>query len=224
LIRRRLYHNPWTLFILVVTGLSLVYIGGCRRAGNWLVKDEIAGQADAMVLLMGSFPPRVLQAIDIYNEGRTRRIIIVNEYRGPYKMLTDKGVEVIGTTAQALNALVTLGIPPDSITILPGEAQSTLTEVMVTVDYLSKHPEIRSLIIVSSPSHMRRSGLIFRKAIKFSGLDVTIGYSPSKYTGFNPGQWWKSKEDIQIVLSEYLKLTSFVLFENRTLKEHFQPN
>lgn len=207
-----------------MTCLCVVYVSGCRKAGNWLVTEELPDHADAMVLLMGTFPPRVLQAVDLYSEGRTGRIIIVNEYRGPYKMLTDKGVEVIGTTAQASNALITLGIPSDSITILPGEAQSTLNEAMVTMDYLSQHHEIKSLILVSSPSHMRRAKLIFRKAIIYSGLQVNVFCSPSKYTGFNPDKWWKDKEDIQIVLSEYLKLTSFMLFEKRTLKEHLHQN
>lgn len=207
-----------------MTCLCVVYVSGCRRAGNWLVTEELPDHADAMVLLMGTFPPRVLQAVDLYHDGSAGKIIIVNEYRGPYKMLTDRGVEVIGTSAQASNALITLGIPSDSITMLPGEAQSTLNEAIVTMDYLSQHPEIRSLIIVSSPSHMRRAKLIFRKAISYSELQVSVFCRPSKYTGFNPDKWWKSKEDIQIVLSEYLKLTSFVLFEKKSLKEHLQPN
>lgn len=207
-----------------MTCLCVIYVSGCRRAGNWLVTEEMPDHADAMVLLMGTFPPRVLQAVDLYSEGRTGRLIIVNENRDQYKMLTERGVEVIGTTIQASNALMILGIPPDSITMLTGEAQSTLNEAMVTMDYLSQHPEIKSLIIVSSPSHMRRSKLIFRKAISYSGLQVSVFCSPSKYTGFNPDKWWKSKEDIQIVLSEYLKLTSFVLFEKKSLKEHLQPN
>lgn len=213
-----------TIFLVFLFGLTVVYIGGCRRAGNWLVTEEVPDHADAMVLLMGSFPPRVLQAIDLFNSAESGKILIVEDYKGANKMLTDKGVEIIGTTEQAYNALMTLGIPPDSITILPGQARSTLTEAVVTTGYLSQHPEIKSLIIVSSPSHMRRARLIFRKAAKYAGLQITIGCSPSKYTGFNPEKWWKNKEDIQIVLSEYIKLTSFVLFEKQTLKEQLQPN
>lgn len=171
-----------------------------------------------MVLLMGSFPARVLQAVDLYKEGRAGKIIIVKEYMGAYKMLTDKGVEIIGTSTQARNALITLGIPADSITILAGDAQSTITEVKATMNYLTQHPEIESLIIVSSPSHTRRSMMIFNAAVRYAGMPVIVGCSPSTYTGFNPGKWWRNKEDIQIVLSEYLKITSFKLFEKKGLK------
>ncbi|MBE0673548.1 MAG: YdcF family protein, partial [Bacteroidales bacterium] len=147
------------------------------------------------------------------------KILIVEDFKDANKMLTDRGVEVIGTTTQARNALITLGIPADSITILPGEARSTMDEVIVTRDYLLHHPEIESLIVVSSPSHMRRARMIFRAALKNAKMPVSVWCSPSAYTSFNAEKWWKNKEDIQIVLSEYLKITSFVLFEKRTLKK-----
>ena len=67
-------------FILIV--LTVVYIDGCRRAGNWLVKEDVPEHADAMVLLMGSFPDRVMQAADLYNEGQADRLIIVHEEYG----------------------------------------------------------------------------------------------------------------------------------------------
>jgi len=219
----RFTRSKITFFIVLIV-LSAAFISGCRQAGTWLVKDDVPSHADAMVLLMGSFPARVLQAVDLYDEGRAEKIIIVKEYMGAYTMLTDKGVEIIGTTTQARNALITLGIPADSITILPGDARSTITEVKATINYLSQHPDIESLIIVSSPSHMRRAMMIFRTALRYSDIPVSVGCSPSTYTGFNPEQWWKSKEDIQIVLSEYLKITSFVLFEKRGLKGNEQQN
>ena len=49
----RLTRSKIIFFIILIT-LSAVYIGGCRRAGTWLVKEDVPGHADAMVLLMGS--------------------------------------------------------------------------------------------------------------------------------------------------------------------------
>lgn len=202
--------------------ISVLYVGGCRRAGTWLVKEDTPPHADAMVLLMGSLPDRVLQAADLYNEGRAGKIIIVTEYMGPYDMLSDRGVEIISFSTQARNSLITLNIPADSITMLTGDARSTITEAKVVRDYLLLHPAIESLIIVSSPSHMRRALMIFRSALKYYDMPVSAGCSPSVYSGFSPQKWWKSKEDIQTVVTEYLKLTSFVLFEKRGLKEDRQ--
>jgi uncharacterized SAM-binding protein YcdF (DUF218 family) len=133
-------------------------------------------------------------------------------------MLSVRGVEIISISTQARSSLITLNIPADSIIMLTGEARSTFTEARVVRDYLLQHPTIESLIIVSSPSHMRRASMIFRSALKYYDMPVSIGCSPSVYSGYKPQRWWKSKEDIQTVMTEYLKLTSFVLFEKRGLK------
>lgn len=203
---------------ILLIGSIIVFVGACRRAGTSLVKEDIPLHSDAMVLLMGSFPSRVLQAVDLYNQGQSGRIIIVQEYMGAYTQLIDRGVEILGTTTQARNSLIKLGVPEDSITIVPGDARSTISEVLAIRDYMDDHPEMDTLTIVSSPSHMLRARMIFRSAFNYKGMTVRIGCSPSVYTDFNSEKWWKNKEDIQIVLTEYIKIASFVLWEKRTLK------
>lgn len=204
--------------VILFIGLTIVFVGGCRRAGTCLVKEDLPRHSDAMVLLMGSFPSRVLQAVDLYNQGHSGRVIIVQEYMGAYAQLIDRGVQILGTTTQARNSLIKLGVPEDSITIVPGDARSTISEAIAIRDYIADHPEMDTLVIVSSPSHMHRARMIFMSAFKYDEIPVQIGCSPSAYTDFNPGKWWKNKEDIQIVLSEYIKIASFVLWEKRTLK------
>ena len=189
--------------------ISAVYIGGCRRAGTWLVKEDVPPHADAMVLLMGSFPERVLEAADLYHEGKAGRMLIVYEGMGPYQMLESRGAEVIRTTEQARNAAVALGVPADSITMLPGDARSTIDEALAVREYLRGTPGIDTILLVSSPAHMRRSVMIFNAALRNLPEPVYIGCSPSSYSAFNPERWWRRKEDIQSVLSEFLKIGSF---------------
>ncbi|MBK7733742.1 MAG: hypothetical protein IPI37_13520, partial [Bacteroidales bacterium] len=63
------------------------------------------------------------------------------------------------------------------------------------------------------------SSVIFGKAFKEAGLTVFTGTSGSgNYTGFNTDRWWRSKEDIQHVLTEVIKMGSFVTVEGRRLK------
>ena len=143
---------------------------------------------------------------------------------GGYLRLEERGVRIISTTDQARDAAVRLGIPADSITVLPGDARSTLTEAVVVRDYLSDKPETDTLILVSSPAHMRRASMIFKAAFRDSETPLVIGCSPSAYSSFKAEKWWRSKEDIQVVLSEYVKMASFVLFEKRVLKKDLQTN
>lgn len=211
--------NSKTTFLLVLVALSAAYIGGCRRAGTWLVKESVPSHADALVLLMGNFTDRVLQTADLYGSGLANRVIIAEESMGGYKGLTDRGVKIISHTSQAVRSLVALGVPADSITILPGDARSTLDEAVIVRDYIGTNPGLDTLILVSSPYHLRRSSVIFGKAFKEAGLTVFTGTSGSgTYTGFDADRWWRSKEDIQHVLTEVIKIGSFVTVEGRRLK------
>ena len=211
--------NSKTTFLLVLVALSAAYIGGCRRAGTWLVKESVPSHADALVLLMGNFTDRVLKTADLYGSGLANRVIIAEESMGGYKGLTDRGVKIISHTSQAVSSLVALGVPADSITILPGDARSTLDEAVIVRDYIGTNPGLDTLILVSSPYHLRRSSVIFGKAFKEAGLTVFTGTSGSgTYTGFDADRWWRSKEDIQHVLTEVIKIGSFMTVEGRRLK------
>lgn len=198
--------------------IAVIYTVGCGNAGRWLVKEELPPRADALVILMGSFPERVLQAYDLYNDGLSDRIVIVEESMGPYQNLEERGVRIETNSEQAVRSLITLGVPADSITLLPGDARSTLDEAVAVRDFLDHKPGADTLILVSSAAHMRRAALIFNRALRYQPVPVTIGCSPSSYSGFNPDKWWRRKEDIQSVMSEYLKICSFLLFEKRELK------
>ena len=206
------------IFFGLMLLIAVLYSEGCRRAGSWLIKGNVLGHTDVIVILMGSFPERVLQALDLYNNGMSDRIVIVEESMGPYRSLEERGVRIETNSEQAVRSLITLGVPADSITLLPGDARSTLDEAVAVRDFFDHKPEADTLILVSSPAHMRRAALIFNRALRYQPVPVTIGCSPSSYSGFNPDKWWRRKEDIQSVMSEYLKICSFLLFEKRELK------
>ena len=183
------------------------------------MKSDAPQHADAIVLLMGSFPERVLQAADLYHEGKASRLLIVYESMGPFQVLESRGADIIRTTEQARDAAIDLGVPANSITMLPGEARSTLDEAVVIREYIKDKPDIDTLLLVSSPAHMRRSYMIFRQILRNSEKPVYVGTSPSSYSSFNPDKWWKRKEDVQSVVSEMVKILSFLTIERREYRE-----
>ena len=183
-------------FFIILFVLITLYIGGCRRAGAWLVKENVPEHADAMVLLMGNFPDRVLQAVDLFKEGKADRLLIVEESMGPFRALEARGADIISNTEQARNSAIALGIPADSITLLPGDARSTQDEAIVVRDYLVERNNIDTILLVSSAAHMRRASMIFKAALKNNYHPVFIGWSPSAYSDFNAAKWWRDKEGI----------------------------
>lgn len=206
------------VFFSILVSLTIIYIGGCRRAGEWLVKNDSPVHGDAMVLLMGSISDRVLQAADLYEQGVSDRLIIVEESMGAYRRLEERGASIISNTSQAKNAAVALGIPEPKITVLPGDARSTLSEAGAVRDWLADKQGLDTIILVTSSPHTRRASMIFRAALVDRKPPVFIMCSPSIYTGFDARGWWRNREGIQTVLSETVKITSFWAFERHILK------
>jgi len=189
-----------------------------RGAGTYLIKADPVHKADAMVMLMGGIAPdRILESVDTYKKGLSGRLIIVQENMGAYKQLEEKGAHIISNTQQACNAAIALGIPADSVTILPGDAQSTQQEAVIIRSYLKTQPEIQSINLVSSSDHTRRATMIFKKAFEKQHMPVTVYSCPSKYSSYTGKGWWKNKEGIQTVLMEYLKMMNFWLFDKSKL-------
>lgn len=198
---------------VVVVSVLLVM----RFAGTWLVRKDGPRKADVMVMLMGSIPDRVLETSDLYRAGYAKKIILVEENMGSYRKLEERGAEILSNTTQCFNALIRLGVKSTDITILPGDAESTLAEAMIVRNFLKGQPEADRLILVTSPGHTRRSWIIFSQAFRKSGMKTRIIAVPSKYNAFSGHGWWKHKETIQIVLQEYIKLFSFFVFERSRL-------
>jgi uncharacterized SAM-binding protein YcdF (DUF218 family) len=184
---------------------------------SWLVKDDPKEHADAMVILMGGISDKVMQASDLYAQKMAGKVIIVEESMGAYEAIKVRGACVISNTQQVCDVVVALGIPADSIIILPGEATSTQMEAMIIREYIKEYSGIDTLILISSAPHTRRASMIFKTALRRAEDKIFIICSPSAYTNFDSGKWWRSKEGIQTVLAEYLKMANFVLFEKMEL-------
>ncbi|HBO69113.1 MAG TPA: hypothetical protein DD658_02800 [Deltaproteobacteria bacterium] len=69
---------------------------------------------------------------------------------------------------------------------------------------------LRSAILVSSPYHTRRLGLIARKVFGRGPCEVIVG--PSRYQGSFRGRNWFSPSDRKVILREYVKMAWFLIY------------
>jgi uncharacterized SAM-binding protein YcdF (DUF218 family) len=206
-----------TILVVLFAFFIFVSVFLIPNLGQWLVAEDDLQASDMIVVLMGSFPDRIyriLQAVDIYNERYSDKLVLVNSYRVGYDIFVERGVEIPPGNAQLSKmAAIDLGVPEENILILEGNAKSTQDEALIIREYIRNNRAIESIILVTSKYHSGRSKKIFRKAL--SGLDreINIYSSPSKYDPFNASQWWKDREDIKWVVLEYLKLANFYFRE-----------
>jgi uncharacterized SAM-binding protein YcdF (DUF218 family) len=204
-IRRGLFIS--SLFIIVIAG-SLYY---CRDSilislGRYLVTEYPLERADAIAVLAGSVPDRILEAIDIY-KGRYAPIIILTKEEKPpgYDELLSLGIKV--PEGHDINQMIAvrLGVPASSIIILDERTDSTYSEEQALYDFLRKR-NLKSVILVTSKYHTTRATKLFNF---ITDGRIKLITRPSKYDTFDPKNWWKIRRDIKQVLFEYQKLADY---------------
>lgn len=205
--------KPKTLKLLLILVAIIASVFLLRSAGTYLVKKDQLSNADAVLILMGSIADRVLQTADLYKQGHTNQILIVNNIQYGSEYLAQYNVHIPNFAQLSKQALTQLHIPDSLITIIPGRAASTRAEADSTAAWLKQNPQIDTLIIVSSAAHMRRAIMIFKDSFNDHNLRITIISAPSKYSDFNSQKWWTDRESAKQVFMEYLKITSFLLIE-----------
>ncbi len=189
----------------IVLIIIIAYIACCRKAGQWLVKEDEPVTADAIVILMGSVYDRVLKATDLYHQGFSKKLIMVET-----RKVEDFKIR---NTSQTRNIAISLGIHPDSITVLPGAATSTRMEAITVREYLGNNTDIDTILLVSSAEHTRRASIIFKSAFRKAAMSVNVVSSPSYYSDFDADKWWRSKKNIKEVIMEYIKIAFFYVFD-----------
>lgn len=164
----------------------VVFAGGVGESGKW-------GQG---------YEERVQYAVELYKDGYAKNIIFSSGYMYVFK-------EPLVMKALA----VSLGVPQDSI-FLEDAAVRTYENVKNTNEILQRY-KWRKILLVSSPYHMRRVQLVFRK---IAG-DIEVMYTPVPKSLFynhperNPHgkRIWKmaNLQQINGVLHEYMGIVYY---------------
>lgn len=197
--------NTKSKMILIVTVLVLLIIF-IFNIGRMLVEDEPPVSADAIVVLMGSIPDRILHAVDLYEQGYADKILIAEEFHS--ELLDEHSIEtMVGAEINRLIA-IELGVPPEVCIIIDGNTRSTQDEAMAFKEYFNDKEQGR-ILLVTSIYHSKRSDTIFEKALS----NIEVVSSPTPYDTYNSSQWYKSREDASNVLLECLKFLNFYLID-----------
>ena len=108
-----------------------------------------------------------------------------------------------------VEALVRLGVPRDAVVVLPSRTDSTAAEADVVASWACESG-VRSLVVVTSPGHTRRSRTIFRRSL---GDGVALAVRPASAASFPAERWWRDRHAAKVVAFEWQKLASHWLVE-----------
>jgi uncharacterized SAM-binding protein YcdF (DUF218 family) len=199
------------LVILAVGALAVVERAPLLRAiGGFLIVRDPPQPADAIVVLAGSLPDRILEAVDLYQAQLAPRIILTREPELPgLSVLRARGATLAEHHEQNQRIAEQLGVPAQAITVLPAATASTFAEAQALIAYL-RTQGIASILVVTSNAHARRARLTFRH---LAGDTVRISVCPSRYDPFKADTWWQQRAFVRRVVIEYGKLLTFLLVD-----------
>ena len=196
-------------FITVFLILFLVWILFAWFLANNLIIEKPLEPADAILILSGSgvHLERSQKAALVYKQGVATKILLTDDgERAGWSRVEQRNPRFVEVTR---NNLIAAGVAPENIEILPGQVSGTIDEAEVLRGKIQQ-TGWKSVLIVTSPYHTRRSLWIFDKVLK---NDVQIGVVsplPGEQSPL-PSVWWLTRRGWYLVAGEYVKAVYYWL-------------
>lgn len=199
------------IFSFVLAVLIIVWIVVAPFLATGLIVEKPLEHADAIMVLSGSavYKERTQKAAELYKQGVAPRIFI-----------TDDGEHAGWSRVERTNLpfveleqreLISNGIDPKAITVLPGQVSGTDQEAKSLAEEVTARP-VKSVLIVTSAYHTRRALRTFQKILAGKDVEIGIAYPPPGEQTPSPDLWWLKPRGWQMVAGEYVKSVVYWMF------------
>jgi DUF218 domain len=167
-------------------------------------------KTDVLVLEGWATDYAVKQAFTEFKNGSYRQIFTTG---GPVERGFYLG-EYNNFATIAAATLKKLGVQPEKVTVISGPdaiKDRTHASAIALRQWLanSNYP-IKSMNLLTSDAHARRSWLIFQQVL---APKIKVGIIAAKPGNYNPNKWWTSSEGVRTVISETIAYI-YALFVN----------
>lgn len=183
--------------ILAIVAISIALSLGSKYCAEYLIYIKKPAQVDSIYVFSGNLDEylwRIEAAAGAFKQFNAKEILLSDDRNiGPWVPELQKNLNFV---ERGKRRLMELGIPEESILILPGNFEGTIGEARILQKYFLTHPT-NSLIIVTSPYHLRRAHWSVRKSLN-SALDI--------YTYTFSLEIHRETLSFPHVLTEYIKL------------------
>ena len=143
---------------------------------EWLEKVVVAEQtlfeADALVLMAGSRYQRLPAVVELYQDGVAPRILLTND--GIIGGWSEKYQRNLYQVERAREYLLERDIPAEAIAVLGFIESGSYFDALNTRRYVERDDSIRSLLVVSSHYHTRRTLWTFERVFSDSGVKIGV--------------------------------------------------
>jgi DUF218 domain len=181
--------------------LLIAFIFCFFYVGRWLIVEDPLDHAQAIAVLSGRMPLRVLEAAKLYRAGYAPEVWLTHSTE-PGKSLQDMGLKYLGEEDYNREILIHEGVPPSAIHVLEPPILNTADEIIAIKFALNAAP-LRTVIIVTSKPHTRRVHTLWRMLAHGEGRIIVRASSQDP---FDARHWWRNTTDALDVVREVLGL------------------
>ena len=191
-------------FITVFLVLFLAWILFAWFLAQNLIVEKPLERADAILMLSGSgvHVERTQKAVLVYKQGVAPKIILTDDGERAGWSRVERRNPTFAEVAR--NSLIAAGVAPESIEILPGQVSGTIDEAEALRDKIEQ-TGWKSVLIVTSPYHTRRSLWVFNKVLKNQDMRIGIVSPLPGEQSPLPSVWWLTRKGWYSVAGEYVK-------------------
>jgi uncharacterized SAM-binding protein YcdF (DUF218 family) len=197
------------LVILLVVAVAALAVWGVFQGGRYLQHEDPLRKADAIFVLAGTRLERPLEAVDLFREGWAQAIALSPGRTEPAEVaIRARGVALPSDADIVADAISRAGVPRGAILVPAQDVDNTADEALLLRRLAAEH-HWRTVIVVTSKYHTRRTGFAMRRALEGTGVDVLI--RATRYDKSDPANWWRHRYDIRFAMSEWQKLVAYRL-------------
>jgi hypothetical protein len=196
--------------ILVVVAVAAATIVAARplqepvlRAAGWaLIVNEPVARADIIVIVPGGGGAEALEAAELVQSGiATRVAVFADPPSGEDHEFIRRGLPYEDAAARQIDQLKWLGVT--DVAQIPRADTETEGVAEVLSAWCDQH-RFRSIVFVAKREHSRRLRRVLDRVMKGHSTRITV--QPSRYSGFDPDQWWKTRTGVRIEIVELQRL------------------
>lgn len=188
---------------LLLLALVVSFLAG---AAAWLRAPEAPAKSDVIVVLAGSVE-RAFYAADLYRQGFAPLVLVSRpEREGGQRMLQELGIDLPAEEDVNMQVLQRKGVPHEHIRVIGAGSRSTFEEALAVREVIAGKP--LRIMVVTSPYHVRRTGMIFRKIL--GDVPAELRIVGNSYEAF-PEHWWSDQGAARNVVLESAKIAYYLL-------------
>ena len=200
------------LVVVAVAAAAIVAFPSVRepvlRAAGWaLIVNEPVAPADIIVIVPGIGGAGALEAADLVQSGiATRVAVFADPPSGEDHEFIRRGLPYEDAAARQIDQLKCLGVT--DVAQIPRAETETEGVAEVLSAWCDQH-RFQSIVLVANRQHSRRLRRVLDRVMKCHSTRITV--QPSRYSGFDPDQWWKTRTGVRIEIVELQRLVFEVL-------------